>query len=89
MDAVYGSANSGVEQPACQHRLHVTATVDDQMHKDLFPCYAIDQAIRFEEYLAIFLDAESKQFLGMAASFGKMRQPIHGFHQTVKQVIGL
>lgn len=56
------------QHPARQQCLHVAPSVRDDVDDHLFAAHAIDEAIRFEVYLAIFADTQCDEFFGVGAA---------------------
>lgn len=68
------------QQPSRQHRLHITTPVSNQIDDDLAACDTVDQAVRLEEGLAVFLDSQYGQLFREAATLWKFRQTLDNRH---------
>jgi hypothetical protein len=50
---------------------------------------AIDHAARLERSLAVLLDAQRKQFFGIATPLGETQQPPCDLHEPIQHVVGV
>ena len=61
-------------QPVGQQRLHVSASIHDQVHKHLATQHAVDHALGFEVHLAVVADTHIAQFFGHGTPLGEVAE---------------
>ena len=76
-----------IQQSPLQQRLHVTTAIDDQQNEDALIHNSINDAVGFEEDLAVFVYPQRHQFIGIGTSLREFGQTGEGFLDLLQNVV--